>query len=166
VRAYNKVAKEAEADRIFWDESKNRNHRQGKVVEGGGKGSKKKDVQQEEEKDGGDGGNERTYRGPEKGKKGRIIGPDGKYLPIARGRKKKNESKGDGQPPPPPSTTNSNAKEGGNGGNKGANKNGGNKTTVQPDTGLTKIQKRRKNDNKAKLGNHHRKERAMKKAGM
>jgi len=29
---------------------------------------------------------------------------------------------------------------------------------------MTKIQKRRKNDNKAKIGNHHRKERAMKKA--
>ena len=29
---------------------------------------------------------------------------------------------------------------------------------------MSKIQKRRKNDNKAKLGNHHRKDRATKKA--
>ena len=34
------------------------------------------------------------------------------------------------------------------------------------DNNITKIQKRRKNDNKAKIGNHHRKERALKKTGI
>lgn len=99
--------------------------------------------------------------GPNKGKGGRTIGPDGKYL--LTNRKLNNSSA---------------SKESNNGGTNlakeeipktGRSKHTNSKTdpsiAVSNAQGeqLTKIQKRRKNDNKAKVANHHRKERALKK---
>merc|ERR1712113_1247668 len=115
-------------------------------------GDAKKEYQQNPKQDDENNGeaNGKKYRGPDKGRKGRLIGPDGKYLPIAKGRKKNMHSV---------NVNDTNAKDTKDGGKPGTNAPG------QTTTGLTKIQKRRKNNNKAKLGNHHRKERAMKKAG-
>ena len=133
IRVYNRVAKEIESDRQYWGDNRNLN-RQQKV-----KTESKEKTGDEEVEDVTNG--EKKYRGPNKGKKGRIIGPDGKYIPYPKHRKaighrssdKKIES------------------------NVDSNNSDGSK--------MTKIQKRRKNDNKAKIGNHHRKERALKKAG-
>ncbi|KAL7453334.1 hypothetical protein ACHAWC_008448 [Mediolabrus comicus] len=111
---------------------------------------------------GGGGTEEKKYRGPDKGKKGRLIGPDGKYLPVKRGGKK-------AYPGGNPGRGGDNAGKGsGRGGGKvsgrGAGKppQGGAKSEDGDE--MSKIQKRRKNDNKAKIGNHHRKDRATKKA--
>ena len=109
---------------------------------------------------------DKKYRGPDKGRGGRIIGPDGKYLPIQRGGKK---GRGTANPP-----SNGHAGRGGRGrGGRGGSHSAGkakatndNAPEGQKKDGddLSKIQKRRKNDNKAKIGNHHRKDRATKKA--
>lgn len=99
--------------------------------------------------------------GSNKGKGGRPIGPDGKY--VLTNRKLNNSTA---------------SKESTNGGinlSKGeVPKTGRSQFTnskTDPSTAvskaqgeqLTKIQKRRKNDNKAKVANHQRKERALKK---
>ena len=89
--------------------------------------------------------NQGKYRGPDKGKGGRVTGPDGKYLPIQRGKKGRGGE-----------VQNSNI------GGRGKGKAGRGDQKGEPD--LSKIKKRRKNDNKAKIGNHHRKDRANKKA--
>jgi len=83
--------------------------------------------------------NENKYRGPDKGKGGRAIGPGrggGVQNSNAGGRGKGKAGRGDST-------------------HKGEQKSG---------EDLSKVQKRRKNDNKAKIGNHHRKDRANKKA--
>eukprot|EP00546_Thalassionema_frauenfeldii_P004667 CAMPEP_0178921752 /NCGR_PEP_ID=MMETSP0786-20121207/15743_1 /TAXON_ID=186022 /ORGANISM="Thalassionema frauenfeldii, Strain CCMP 1798" /LENGTH=516 /DNA_ID=CAMNT_0020595981 /DNA_START=35 /DNA_END=1585 /DNA_ORIENTATION=+ len=121
IRTYNRVAKEAEQEDRFWQESRNTNRQP----------AKNKDTEQ------GEGG--KVYRGPDKIKGGRIIGPDGKVVPRQRGGKK---ARANNNNKAQESTDQSNDKDG----------------------GLSKIQKRRKNDNKAKIGNHHRKERAQRKA--
>ena len=95
--------------------------------------------------------NENKYRGPDKGKGGRAIGPDGKNLPIQRGKKG-----GHG------GVQNSNA--GGRGKGKAGRGDSTHKGEQKSGEDLSKVQKRRKNDNKAKIGNHHRKDRANKKA--
>mmetsp|Transcript_21582 Transcript_21582/g.32770 ORF Transcript_21582/g.32770 Transcript_21582/m.32770 type:complete len:521 (-) Transcript_21582:443-2005(-) len=126
IHTYNRVAKQAEQEDRFWQDSRNTNRQPAK--------------KENNEKGEGDG---RVYRGPDKIKGGRVIGPDGKVVPRQRGGKKarnKNDTNGD---------TQAQGKEV--------------KSDGKEDT-LTKIQKRRKNDNKAKIGNHHRKERAQRKA--
>ena len=96
---------------------------------------------------GGDDQQDRKYHGPDKGKGGRLIGPDGKYLPIKKGGKKGKKQQAAKQ-------------ENGGGDSK---KQGVGKQEQGKD--MSKIQKRRKDANKAKIGNHHRKDRALKKAG-
>jgi len=73
--------------------------------------------------------------GPNKSKGGRVIGPDGKYLDKKMKTNVSTTTTG------PSSATQK-------------------ISSAEP---LTKIQKRRKNDNKAKISNHHRKERSLKK---
>lgn len=145
IKAYNRIVKDLEADKTFWEGSRNLNERKSKK---GNKPTKSKDSA-------GESGDEsiesnleedisKKYRGPDKGKGGRIIGPDGKYLPFPKKRHGggKNQNKSN-----PSSDDNA-------------------KTESKGSAELTKIQKLRKNNNKAKIGNHHRKDRAMKKTAM
>ncbi len=150
IKTYNRVAKDIEADRLFWEENRNTNRRGGGMKGGNKKQpiTKENDDDYDDVENDGEGegiSKEKAFRGPDKGKGGRIIGPDGKYLPHPKHRKK---------------------------GGKGNNQNKDDDTKQKKDgqdgksqSELSKIQKRRKNDNKAKIGNHHRKERALKKGG-
>jgi hypothetical protein len=123
IRTYNRAARRVEAEDKFWEESRNTNRQ--KLKRDGAPEAK-------------------TYGGPDKGKGGRVIGPDGRYLPFAKGGKA-------GKKPVSKNTSDqANSKP-------AANENSGDATSSD-------IQKRRKNQNKAKLANHHRKERAQKKA--
>ena len=140
IRAYNNVAKEIEADRQYWGGNRNLNRQQKvKVTNNANKDSG-------DSTSGADQDDGKIYRGPDKGKKGRVIGPDGKYLPLPKHRK----SVGKNGPK--------------KGGDKSEESNDKQKGTTD-DPKMSKIQKRRKNDNKAKIANHHRKERALKKTG-
>jgi len=141
-RKYNNLIKDVDSESQFWEDNRNTN-RTGSNQTGGNKNF-----------------------GPDKGRGGRVIGPDGKYLPIKRGGKK-----GRGQP----ANNNNNQGRGGagrgrGGGRGGRGGNGSSSKGSDPKPGkkdgddMSKIQKRRKNDNKAKIGNHHRKDRANKKA--
>jgi len=90
--------------------------------------------------------------GPDKGKGGRIIGPDGKYVSY-NSRRRDNKTK----------QSNTDGTHIGDG-----NKDEGAVSTPQGGSSgatMSKMQKRRKNDNKSKMANHHRKERALKKTG-
>ena len=133
-KKYNQVIKDVDAESQFWEDNRNMNR------EGGEEGQQ--------------------Y---DKGKGGRAIGPDGKYLPHKRGDKKGRGGGGGGG-----NNAGRGAGRGGRGGGRGSNAtseskpNQGNKTGDGGD--LSKIQKRRKDANKAKVGNHHRKDRANKKA--
>lgn len=100
--------------------------------------------------DGSDEAEPKTYRGPDRGKGGRAIGPDGKYLPRKKGGKKGKAKEQQQQ-----DNSGDKTKKAGTSTEKGA-------------TGdmQTKIQQKRKNQNKAKIANHHRKERAQKKASI
>ena len=140
-RKYNNLIKDVDSESQFWEDNRNTN-RTGSNQTGG------------------------KNFGPDKGRGGRVIGPDGKYLPIKRGGKK-----GRGQP----ANNNNNqgrggagrgrgGGRGGRGGNGSSSKGGDPKPGNKDGDDMSKIQKRRKNDNKAKLGNHHRKDRANKKA--
>ena len=150
-RKYNSLVRDLESENSFWEENRNLNR-----VGGRDKGKTNAD---NIDSNGG------KRFGPDKGNKGRIIGPDGKYLPIKRGGKKANGGRGGG------GNANGNAgrggKQGRGAGKKGNNANsqaGANKKQGENGDDMSKIQKRRKNDNKAKIGNHHRKDRATKKA--
>eukprot|EP00554_Chaetoceros_debilis_P003526 CAMPEP_0194094010 /NCGR_PEP_ID=MMETSP0149-20130528/52377_1 /TAXON_ID=122233 /ORGANISM="Chaetoceros debilis, Strain MM31A-1" /LENGTH=590 /DNA_ID=CAMNT_0038779507 /DNA_START=56 /DNA_END=1825 /DNA_ORIENTATION=- len=135
IKAFNKVTKEMEKDRLYWENSKNTNRRKSK------KANHKpitdaNDNDDDAEKD----TSEKKYRGFDKGKKGRLIDPStGRYMPLQKARKKggaKSEPQG---------------QKGGAATSDDGKKKGDNSE-------MTKIQKRRKNDNKAKVANHHRKE--------
>lgn len=130
IKIYNRIARETEREQEFWTESRNTNHRPAKQP--ATTGSEAEDHAEDVGK---------VYRGGDKIKGGRVLGPDGKALPRQRGGKKTSN---------PPI---------GNGEQKKAGQ--GNQET--PSDEMSKIQKRRKNDNKAKIGNHHRKDRAQKK---
>jgi hypothetical protein len=155
VRVYNRVARAAEQEQDFWEQSRNTNRRGPPSQNIHRNKNKKKDASAEEESneddEGGEGAGGRSYRGPNKIRGGRVVGLDGKVLPRQLGGKKGkthtpvNQNK--------PAT-----------GNPQKQKEGGDTATAATNADLTKIQKRRKNDNKAKIGNHHRKDRAQKKA--
>lgn len=140
IKAYNKVTKEMEKDRLYWEESKNTNRRKSKKANNKSTGDAN-DNDDDAEKD----TSEKKYRGFDKGKKGRLIDPStGRYMPLPKARKKggaKSEQQGQ----------------------KGAATSSDKK---KDSSEMTKIQKRRKNDNKAKVANHHRKERALKKTAI
>ena len=131
-RKYNNLIKDVDSESQFWEDNRNTNRT----------GSNQTD------------GNKNF--GPDKGRGGRAIGPDGKYLPIKRGGKK-----GRGQP----TNNNNNQGRGGAGRGRGGGRGGGDSKPNKDGDDMSKIQKRRKNDNKAKVANHHRKDRANKKAG-
>lgn len=106
-----------------------------------------KEQQKKKPKDG-DEPETKTYHGPDKGKGGRVIGPDGKYLPIKKGGKK-------GKAKQQQASANQNDVE-------KVNANGS--SNAKSGEQQAKLQQKRKNKNKAKVANHHRKERAQKKA--
>lgn len=123
IRTYNRAARQAEAEDSFWKEIRNTNRAKPKT-------------------DSGDGPEARAYRDPDKGKGGRVIGPDGRHVPLQKGGKKA--------------------------GKKNVNPDAGDQINSKPSIGntgdATKIQQKRKSQHKAKLANHHRKDRAQKKA--
>ncbi|KAI2511798.1 Peptidase family M50 [Fragilaria crotonensis] len=129
IKIYNRIARETEREQEYWTENRNTNHIKEIVTT--------KESSEGEEA----GGGTKVFRGGDKIKGGRVLGPDGKVLPRQRGGKTATN----------PHTTNSDLKK----------PEQGNQAT--PSDEMTKIQKRRKNDNKAKIGNHHRKDRAQKK---
>lgn len=145
-RKYNTLIKAEEDESRYWQDNQNLNRA-------------------EERGD----GDATKYRGLDKGKGGRLMGPDGKYLPINRGgRKGRGSNTGGG------TMSNAGRGEGGDkkqdergGRGRGSTSKAGTDASSQGnkvDGELSKLQKRRKNDNKAKIGNHHRKDRATKKA--
>eukprot|EP00550_Attheya_septentrionalis_P007642 CAMPEP_0198288726 /NCGR_PEP_ID=MMETSP1449-20131203/7149_1 /TAXON_ID=420275 /ORGANISM="Attheya septentrionalis, Strain CCMP2084" /LENGTH=438 /DNA_ID=CAMNT_0043986931 /DNA_START=56 /DNA_END=1372 /DNA_ORIENTATION=+ len=179
IRQYNKTARQVESEQLFWEQERNTNRQNGK-----GRNTKGKQPQQQEEtedveeSESDTGG--KTYRGPDKGKGGRLLGPDGKYLPRGGNKKQPQQQQQQQQQKvasQPASGSGGGAKKkqqqqqqkvasqpakSSGGGTKNQNTETS-KTTKEGDD-LTKIQKRRKNDNKSKIGNHHRKDRAQKKA--
>lgn len=175
-RKYNRLIKDVDAESAFWEENRNLNRAPGSRP---GKQKQKSVASDDEYDDAGEDGEGKKYRGPDKGKGGRRIGPDGKYLPIKRGGKK-GKSGGDGGNGGGDNNAGNNnagrgAGRGGRGGQGGRGRGGGGRggrgsgakgdsknTATEAD--MSKVQKRRKNDNKAKIGNHHRKDRATKKA--
>mmetsp|Transcript_16450 Transcript_16450/g.20058 ORF Transcript_16450/g.20058 Transcript_16450/m.20058 type:complete len:810 (+) Transcript_16450:117-2546(+) len=182
VKIYNQVSRQVETEGKFWEENRNTN----RVQKAGpqSKKNKKKDDNDNTKADDDEGQDSddekgKKYRGPDKGKGGRLIGPDGKYLP----RQKKGNRGGGGQQQQQqssqakknqPNDSNSNKssqakKNQPNDSNSNNNSKGDAKAGTTSSDGknanLTKIQKRRKNDNKSKVGNHHRKDRALKKTG-
>jgi hypothetical protein len=203
-RKYNRLVKDVDSESAFWvsislvrsllflqsavlclrlthivygidlqEENRNTN-REGRPNKSNGGDNRKASTEGDDE----EGNQEKQYRGPDKGRGGRVIGPDGRYLPIQRGGKK---GRGGGASTAADGTNNNNTQSttgrgrgggrGGRGGRGQAGENGGANGTTNTssskkdeDGDLSKIQKRRKNDNKAKIGNHHRKDRATKKA--
>ena len=146
MKNYNRIRREEEKEAAFWEESRNLN----RANRRGGKAKAKRssdDEGDDGEEGGGDDQQDRKYRGPDKGKAGRLIGPDGKYLPIKKGGKKGKKQQVAKQE---------------NGGGDSKEQSAGKQEQGKD---MSKIQKRRKDANKAKIGNHHRKDRALKKAG-
>ena len=138
VKIFNRVTRDAERETAFWEQDRNTN-RQRKQQQPASK--KKSDEKSDDKSDDEEEEVVKTYRGSDKIKGGRVLGPDGKV--VRR------------QP----------------GGKKGVNQQSANSDQKKQEQGkegagddMSKLQKRRKNDNKAKLGNHHRKDRAQKKA--
>jgi hypothetical protein len=175
IKVYNKVAKGMEEDRLFWEENQNTNRRKakGSGAKNGNKKSDSGDGKNDSNEDGTDeSDNQKKFRGPEKGKGGRLIGPDGRYLPFPKSKNKGGgqqniNNSGQGQQDKAVEITKPSGgnKQNENGGKVGAG-GGGNDKKKDAAVELTKIQKRRKNDNKAKIGNHNRKDRATKKGAM
>ena len=146
MKNYNRMRREEEKEAAFWEESRNLN----RTNRRGGKAKTKRssdDEGDDEEGGGADDQQDRKYHGPDKGKGGRLIGPDGKYLPIKKGGKKGKKQQAAKQE---------------NGGGDSKKQDVGKQEQGKD---MSKIQKRRKDANKAKIGNHHRKDRALKKAG-
>lgn len=172
IKIYNKAAKAMEEDRIFWESNHNSNRRGGKKEGDDRNGNRKKDGDAQADDNSDDEDNTtKKYRGADKGKGGRLIGPDGRYLPFPKSRKKSGNNQKqattakDSSNVKEANTSASGTRKGTQAPGKNGKKNSGDKTKKQnAGEEMTKIQKRRKNDNKAKIGNHHRKERAMKKA--
>lgn len=140
MKKYNSLIKDIDAEGEFWEGNRNTN-RGGSI----NKATKQDDRGGEEEDD--DGGGARDRFGLNKGRGGRVIGPDGKYL-----RNSNSHGRGGGR-----------GRGRGRGGEERGEVNTTSKTTTA-ETDLDKMQKRSKNDNKSKIGNHHRKDRATKKA--
>jgi hypothetical protein len=133
MKKYNSLIKDITAEGEFWEGNRNTN-RGGSI----NKATKQDGKGDEEEDDDG----ERNRFGLDKGRGGRVIGSDGKYLHNSN-----SHGRGGGR---------------GRGGEGKGEVNTTSKTTGETD--LSKVQKRKKNDNKSKIGNHHRKDRATKKA--
>ena len=140
IRTYNKAALETEREVSFWNETRNTNRGQN-VISG------KAQVDDNGER------LEKEFRGHDKIKGGRPIGLDGKVIPRQKGGK---TNIGHSNPPPLSQTS----------GTKPSPKDTpSNKPHEDGVTELTKLQKRRKMLNKAKAGNHNRKDTAQRKTG-
>jgi len=136
MKKYNSLIKGIDAEGEFWwcNRNTNRGGSINKATKQDGRGGQEEDD---------DGGGARNRFGLDKGRGGRVIGPDGKYL-----RNSNSHGRGGGR---------------GRGGEGRGEVNTTSKTTAA-ETDLDKVQKRKKNDNKSKIGNHHRKDRATMKA--
>jgi hypothetical protein len=133
IRTYNRVTRDMEQEEAQWEACRNVNRLR---------------ISQHQERlddddDNDEDSEEKKYTGPDKAKGGRILGPDGKYIPRNRNGKKV-EILGnpivDPNTPEPISSTST--------------------------TTLSDVQKRRKNLNKAKRANHNRRDRAARKNNM
>ena len=166
-RRYKAVVKDIVAEAKFWEGDRNTNRDGGGGGGGGRRGganaNSSRDADGWDIRDGDEVGDGMRYRGPDRGKGGRLIGPDGKYVPIERGGQK-----GRGVPAAGGGGGNPGRGAGGRGGGRGGGADTKGESDANQNKGdvsdLSKIQKRRKNDNKSKIGNHHRKDRATRKA--
>jgi CUE domain len=138
IKIYNRAVRETESEQQYWNENRNVNRDSMPNL------SNSKDTSIDEGKAAS------SFRGPDKAKGGRILGPDGKVLPKSKQK----------QQPPPPNMTKATTSASQSKVHSSENPPGSEK---QDSSTMSKIQKRRKNDNKAKIGNHHRKDRAGKK---
>lgn len=187
VRRYNAMVKEEENEGSFWENSKNSNRQQ--TVKKSIKADKEYADTQELDEEGKDGESSPNRNwGPDKIKGGRVLGPDGK--PLSRPRKNRvpnNDSKEENITQNIAGLGDGNMRIGGRGSGgresagrgrgssargRGGSGRGGNKSRGDGQTAnagdsseMSKIDKRRKNDNKSKIGNHNRKDRALKKVG-
>jgi hypothetical protein len=155
-RKYNTLIKDIDAESRFWESNRNSNRA------GGHHGKAKADNEHENDQE--EDGDGTKHRGPDKGKGGRLIGPDGKYLPIKRGGQKERGGTMGGSISNPARGSGRGGRGSGGPGGGSDSKGESNANQNKGDGDLSKIQKRRKNDNKSKIGNHHRKDRANKKA--
>jgi len=138
IRERNRVVIAAEKEDSFWEENRNLNRtNQNKGKKKKDKNKKQDEGEEEEGQDEQEEEGAKKFRGPDKAKGGRIIGPDGKVLPRKKGGNKP-KTQEEKKPEKPKNDAGS--------------------------EDMSRNQKRYKNDNKAKIGNHHRKERAQKKA--
>jgi activating signal cointegrator complex subunit 2 len=168
VKRYNAMLKDEEKADSFWEDSRNTNRQTRNNTKSSTAGED--DGDEDEDK-----ANTGKKWGPDKIKGGRALGPDGKPLPRKRNNKKSGGGGGgDGSNDgieEAGANENSKAAAGGRpnqkkGGQKGPKPGEGGKSAGGKESeDMSKIQKRRKNDNKAKVGNHNRKDRALKKGG-
>jgi len=172
VKLYNTVLKNELAEDEYWKDMQNTNRKvqvkkNRKKAGNDNNDGENEDLEEEKEP--------AKKWGPDKGKGGRVIGPDGKYLPFPkkhhRKQKKQNQDLSSSKDTPNQGQNSNHSKNSKD--SKSNNKGGGNAKgnangNLKGKTGgenMTKIQKRRKNDNKAKIGNHNRKDRATRKTG-
>jgi hypothetical protein len=160
IKAYNKVAKGMEEERKFWEGNANTNRSNNKKNIKHGKHNNKNGSDGSDGSDGEENGNEETgqkkYRGLDKRKGGRLIGPDGRYLPHPKSRKKGGGNQNQSNTNNNTTTKNkkgTNVKAGsgsGSGTGKSATSKKGktekDKDGKKKDVEMTKIQKCRKND--------------------
>jgi hypothetical protein len=127
VRLYNQVVREEESEDVFWEENRNTNRFPAAAAAAASKGNNDANAD-DSDGEGGDGG--KQYRGPDKIRGGRVIGPDGKIVKKPGGGKTRNNNnkggggRGGGGNPNQNNNNNNNNKHqgrGGGGGRGGAN---------------------------------------------
>ena len=125
VKMYNQLVRDDQKEDSFWEDNRNTNRPQNKV----GRGASPKN----------DGAGGKQYKGPDKIKGGRVIGPDGKIVKKPGGaRKRNNNKKGPAQAQAQGSgKTNTNS--------KGQQPNG---NLMQPNTNNKKPKTKPKSDNR------------------
>lgn len=160
VKMYNRVARESEKEVTFWNENRNTNRVQNNLGKAKRETVMYKDNGDDDDVEEEGAADVKQFRGPEKIKGGRPIGPDGKVLPRQKGGKQAAARTSRTTPTNTPSTTLK-------GGMKTITTGSPSAAAPSPhgETELTKLQKRRKMLNKAKTGNHHRKDAAQRKTG-
>jgi len=151
IRTYNRITREREADIAAWEASRNTN-RIHRSTAGLPKDTTTHNHNKNTDEEVSDDGHRQTYRGPNKGKGGRVLGPDGRYLP--RKSKPRTVVNGDVSTTTTDTTSTTN------------NVSGIPDTANTSTNSLSTQQKRRKNLNKARKANHNRRDRAARKTGV
>lgn len=132
VKLYNQAIKDEEADQLYWEQNRNTN----RPANTNGSGDNRKDAPQGEDQG-------KQYRGPDKIKGGRIIGPDGKVVKNAGGRGRKQQ-----QQQRQANNNNSNNASGGQGGTGGTSQQQTKKPKTKPKSN-NRVNQRRDKKQKA-----------------